>query len=207
MDFDIDGITDRIRTSEPAIEHEDRIIIYRAVCDTVTATTEVIYELPEIEVTPRLETTRFAPDPRQGGNSKKVRNIRVNWESVKDKSARWVPSIAGAVAKPWLAPFVVLCIWRDVQGLMEVKLSPHHAAAIEAMWLACDSDMRISRNTAFTEINSLLKKYSIPIFDEPEFESCLQVLSKLKSIEFDEGSIRIVEWVCRRRPLRQRRAT
>lgn len=130
------------------------------------------------------------------GRSVKPGNIRLNIKALMDTIPDMIiMSVSIAVDIPVLQVCAALNLWKTIRGVFTVDISKDQAYLIVSLWKNCDSRHRISSETGFTAVNSLLGKYGEDAINDKKYNYLLDSLERIQCIELEDGVIRLRERV------------
>tara|TARA_Y100001947_G_C10292299_1_gene283425 strand:- start:97 stop:696 length:600 start_codon:yes stop_codon:yes gene_type:complete len=157
---------------------------------------------PKVQKTPRIPNTTeliiLSSGGLRGGTSVKPGNITLNWKNLFSALPGMVLTGVSVAAHPWLIVLGALVICIDLNAKAKVKLDPHHAIAMLAMWENHNGRRQISESTARQLTNKALVKFDMNELSERTFAKVVEELCEIKCIELIEGEILLRETISKK---------
>lgn len=128
------------------------------------------------------------------GSSIKLKNAWFNMEKFFEVIASSAFTLTSVASVPWLAPFGFLLLYRQIRGLMEIKLHEQDAFVLLCLWRCRKNDMTVTESSAYSQYIRLTSGTNLTTVSFLEFNRSLETLCSLGCIEAaGEDSWRIVE--------------
>ena len=135
---------------------------------------------------------------RRGGASTKLGNVLLSPRKLLTMVGKTTLGVTGLLAKPWIAPFVVLVLWDDLYSRLKVEISEREANVVWTLWINRDAESYVSKAALLSLVNSERRLLDRAALSQQELDDALAILKKMKCITESRNrpdSWFICEWV------------
>ena len=187
--------------SDELAEHEDfRSVTREVLVEFATTIAECIETDDLLSGSTPLDSvvlSRASSGTVVTGSSIKLRNAWFDLGKLFEVSARGVFTLAGVASLPWLAPFALLLLYRQLRDRVDIELRAQDALALLGLWRSrAEGGDRAVAATAYLLCIDISLGSKLPPLSQGEFKYSLEKLCSLGCIEpAGEGVWRLVERV------------